>query len=259
MKLLLKFTLTLLLLAVSHVCFMQPVDTAVVYNYTKRPLDGHPELQSLIKSDKSRQFIAPLCLLSSGLLMLSNDLLDRHDVKTFVSKEFRGYHHNMDNYLQYSPIAAAYLIDLVGYRSKNTFIEKSIILAEAELMMLAVVTGLKQVTHVLRPDGSDYLSFPSGHTAQAFVAASFLAHEYGKKSPWIAVTGYTVATVTGCMRIMNNKHWFSDVLFGAGIGILCTNIAYMTHRYEWTKYRAKLALVPVVGDSSYGASMYFTF
>jgi len=204
-------------------------------------------------------FIAPVCLISAGLLMISNDLLDRGNVKTFFTKEFRGFHYKMDNYLQYAPIAAVYLINFTGYKSKNSFMERSIILAEAELMMLAMVTGLKQVTHVLRPDGSDYLSFPSGHTAQAFVAATFLSREYWEKSPWIAVTGYTVAGVTGCMRMMNNKHWISDVLVGAGLGILSTNLAYMTHRYEWTKYRAKLALIPSVGSDIYGASVFLSF
>ena len=204
-------------------------------------------------------FIAPVCLMSAGLLMFSNDFFDRHDMKKIIRTEFHGYQHNMDNYLQFSPIAAAYLLDFAGYTSKNSFMEKSIILLESELMMLAVVEGLKQVTHVLRPDGSDYESFPSGHTAQAFVAATFLAREYWDKSPWIAVTGYSVAGVTGCMRMMNNKHWISDVLFGAGVGILCTNLAYLTHRFQWTKYKSKLALIPTVGDNSYGASAYLQF
>ena len=39
-------------------------------------------------------------------------------------------------------------------------------------------------------------------------------------SPWYAVGGYAVATFTGVMRVLNNRHWISDVLSGAGIGIL---------------------------------------
>lgn len=77
-----------------------------------------------------------------------------------------------------------------------------------------------------RPDGSSRTSFPSGHTATAFMTATMLRHEYGHLSPWIGIGGYTVATGTGLMRMANNKHWLSDVLTGAGIGILSTEVGY---------------------------------
>ena len=69
-------------------------------------------------------------------------------------------------------------------------------------------------------------SFPSGHTATAFMTATMFNKEYGHKSPWIGVGAYSMATVTGLMRMANNKHWLSDVLTGAGIGILSTEIGY---------------------------------
>ena len=78
----------------------------------------------------------------------------------------------------------------------------------------------------MRPDGSDNHSFPSGHTATAFMTATMLNKEYGYKSPWIGVGAYSVATATGLMRMANNKHWLSDVLVGAGIGIMATEFGY---------------------------------
>lgn len=51
-----------------------------------------------------------------------------------------------------------------------------------------------------------------------------LAKEYGHKSPWVGIGAYSVAT--GLMRMANNKHWLSDVLAGAGIGILSTELGY---------------------------------
>ena len=92
--------------------------------------------------------------------------------------------------------------------------------------MATAVNTLKQTTHVERPDGSDRHSFPSGHTATAFMTATLLAKEYGKRSPWIGFGAYTTASATGLMRMANNKHWLSDVLTGAGIGILSTEIGY---------------------------------
>lgn len=75
-----------------------------------------------------------------------------------------------------------------------------------------------------RPDGSNNKSFPSGHTATAFMAATMLHKEYGGRSPWYSIAGYSMATVTGVSRMLNNKHWLSDVLVGAGIGILGVSV-----------------------------------
>ncbi|MDR1595298.1 MAG: phosphatase PAP2 family protein, partial [Prevotellaceae bacterium] len=80
-----------------------------------------------------------------------------------------------------------------------------------------------------RPDGSDRFSFPSGHTATAFVAAEFLHQEYGDKSVWISIGGYGMASLIGVARVYNNKHWVSDIVAGAGIGILSTKIVYWTY------------------------------
>lgn len=89
-----------------------------------------------------------------------------------------------------------------------------------------MVNTLKQTTNVERPDGSNKHSFPSGHTATAFMTATMFTKEYGHKSPWVGVGAYSVATATGLMRMANNKHWLSDVLTGAGIGILSTEVGY---------------------------------
>lgn len=92
--------------------------------------------------------------------------------------------------------------------------------------MAGIVGTLKNTTNVTRPDGSDNKSFPSGHTATAFMTATMLTKEYGGVSPWIGVGAYSVAAATGLMRVANNKHWLSDVLTGAGVGILATEAGY---------------------------------
>ena len=96
----------------------------------------------------------------------------------------------------------------------------------ASLMAIAVNT-LKHTVKVMRPDGSNRHSFPSGHSATAFMTATMLHKEYGMtRSPWYSIGAYTAATLTGLSRQMNNKHWLSDVLVGAGIGILSTEVGY---------------------------------
>jgi membrane-associated phospholipid phosphatase len=95
------------------------------------------------------------------------------------------------------------------------------------------VFGLKSISGVTRPDGSDNQSFPSGHTAQAFLAASIVHAEFRDKSQWYGVGAYGIATSVAALRMLNNKHWQSDVVAGAGFGILSAHLAYLSHRNRW--------------------------
>jgi hypothetical protein len=99
--------------------------------------------------------------------------------------------------------------------------------AFSALIMAGVVNTIKHTVKEQRPDGSNYHSFPSGHSATAFMGATMLHYEYGlTRSPWYSVAGYTLATATGISRIVNNKHWLSDVMVGAGIGIMSAEVGY---------------------------------
>ena len=94
-------------------------------------------------------------------------------------------------------------------------------------IMAILVNSIKYTASEMRPDGSTRNSWPSGHTATAFVGATILHKEYGlTRSPWYSVAGYGVATATGVMRVLNNRHWVSDVLSGAGIGMISGELAY---------------------------------
>jgi membrane-associated phospholipid phosphatase len=114
-------------------------------------------------------------------------------------------------------------------------------LAQSEILMIAMVRPLKYFTHETRPDGGPH-SFPSGHTAQAFMAATWLHKEYGHKSVWYSIAGYTMATAVGTCRMMSNRHWASDVLVGAGIGVLSTNMVYLFHKHR--KHDVNIAAAP---------------
>jgi hypothetical protein len=74
-------------------------------------------------------------------------------------------------------------------------------------------------------------SFPSGHTTAVFAAATVYAMEY-KHHPWIPVASYTFATLVGLSRLTENKHWPTDVLVGAAIGMLSgRQVVNNYHRY----------------------------
>ena len=136
------------------------------------------------------------------------------------------YHCPVDDYLQYAPGVAAIIMKACGVQNRSSWGRMLVSDAFSVVIMAALVNGVKYSVGTLRPDGSTYNSFPSGHTATAFTAAHILHKEYGELSPWISVGGYTVATFVGVSRILNNRHWISDVLAGAGIGILSTELGY---------------------------------
>ena len=133
----------------------------------------------------------------------------------------------IDDYAQYFGPAMVVGLKLGGYEGRSDWPRLLSSAAMSYAIMAAFVNGIKYTVKEMRPDGSTANSWPSGHTATAFVGASLLHKEYGlTRSPWWSVAGYGVATATGVMRVLNNRHWISDVMSGAGIGILSTELGY---------------------------------
>lgn len=133
----------------------------------------------------------------------------------------------IDNYTQLMPYLPVVGLKALGYDGRSSWdrLATSALLSNA--VMALAVNATKYSVKEMRPDNSSANSFPSGHTATAFVAATVLHKEYGlTRSPWFSVGGYAVAMGTGFMRVLNNRHWISDVMAGAGIGILSTELGY---------------------------------
>ena len=138
----------------------------------------------------------------------------------------RSFHHDYDDYLQYAPAALLVGMKVCGVESRSSWGRMLVSDAFSAGLMAAAVNSLKYSFRVMRPDGSTRNSFPSGHTATAFMTATMLHKEYGHRSPWYSIGGYTLATLTGVTRQLNNRHWMSDIMVGAGIGILATELGY---------------------------------
>jgi membrane-associated phospholipid phosphatase len=159
------------------------------------------------------------------------------DALTDVNENFKNaiwnkYPHNtvtIDNYLQWVPAVAVYCLNFAGIQGEHNFLDRSMIYALSNLIMGVSVYAVKNISHEQRPDESDYLSFPSGHSAEAFLSAEFLMQEYKNVSLWYGIGGYAVATSVAYLRMYNNKHWFSDVVAGAGFGILSTRLSYILY------------------------------
>ncbi|MBR4828916.1 MAG: phosphatase PAP2 family protein [Muribaculaceae bacterium] len=137
------------------------------------------------------------------------------------------FHTEIDNYTQFSGIALTAGLKMAGVEGRSSWPRLFASSLASYAVMATFVNSIKYTASEMRPDGSTRNSWPSGHTATAFVGATILHKEYGlTRSPWYSIAGYSVATATGVMRVLNNRHWVSDVLSSAGIGILSTELAY---------------------------------
>lgn len=146
-----------------------------------------------------------------------------NDLRNAYVPNFR---HKYDDYLQYAPAALMLGLKVGGVKSYSSWGRMLTADAFSVAIMATLVNGIKYTAKSQRPNSGSHNSFPSGHTATAFMAATMLHKEYGMRSPWYSVAGYTIATATAYSRLLNNRHWISDVLAGAGIGILSTELGY---------------------------------
>ena len=169
-------------------------------------------------------------LFLSGLIAKSEKTAFRQDYNnpnTKIRLIKTNFHNEIDNYTQYVPLALTIGLKIAGVESRSDWPRFWASSAASAAIMAGLVNGIKYTTSEMRPDGSTRNSWPSGHTATAFLAATILHKEYGlTRSPWYSVGAYTLATATGVMRVLNNRHWISDVLSGAGIGILSVELGY---------------------------------
>ena len=180
-----------------------------------------------------KPFILPGALITYGALSLFVKPLQNldHSVQHQIITNHPDFSTHADNYLWMVPTAAVYGLNLAGLHGKNNYRDLTMIVLISNGIMETSNIITKKSVHQLRPDGSDYESFPSGHTASAFAAAEYLYQEYKHVSPWIGVGGYAIAGATGVLRLYNNQHYLGDVLAGAGLGILSTKITYLVYPY----------------------------
>lgn len=212
-----------------------------------------------------KALIIPASLIGYGTLSLYNNKLTngdasiRNNINSDNEKTFP-----LDEGTQSLAFLSVYGLNLFGVKGKNNFKDRSIVLATAYLIMGSSVTVLKRTTHRQRPNQTGFTSFPSGHTATAFMGAEFLYQEYKDVSPWYGVSGYFIAAGTGYLRMYNNKHWFSDVVAAAGIGILSTKIAYWVQPFfkdlfSKKQTATKTAVVPYYNKNEMGLAMSMSF
>ena len=212
-----------------------------------------------------KKLIIPTVFIGFGVVSLSSDALKNLNSSTkYEIGEHQPKHITLDNYTQYLPAAMVYGYNLAGIKGKHNLKERTIIYGTSQLISAAFVLPLKHLVKEERPDGTNHLSFPSGHTTTAFSSAHFLFREYEDENIWLAISGYPIAIFTGVYRTLNDKHWVGDVVAGAGFGILSTELAYwlfpMVNKLFNKKESKNITLIyPVLEPKNLGAGFVLNF
>jgi len=97
----------------------------------------------------------------------------------------------------------------------NKYSELGFDLIRAQILSQSIVHGMKYTIRRDRPTG-ECCAFPSGHAASAFAAASVLERHFGYRASWPALAA---ATYVATSRLVDNRHFMSDVAFGAALGM----------------------------------------
>ncbi len=203
-----------------------------------------------------KPFIAPVILVASGTAFHFSDA--KHDLNDWIGEKF-SYSGNADDYLRFAPLAAVYGLNALGIKGKNNFGNVTAIAVKSFLLNDMLTYTLKRSVDSERPNGDPH-SFPSGHTSVVFAMAQIVHHEFGGQSIWYSVGAYSSAATVGFMRMAKGAHWASDVMVGAGIGMLATELVYLTHQYKWDWGHVKnFDIFPFSFGQQKGLTLVYTF
>lgn len=227
-------------------------DSLLVSNVYPHTLDGN--------KITGKQLIVPTMLVALGVYGTIDKTINEKVQKQTV--KWRGDTF-IDDLLPVAIPASVYVLNWCGVQGRHNFVDRSVIAGTAFILSAGSTFLIKNSIKTLRPDGDGRDAFPSMHTAVAFVGAEFMRQEFKDKSIWYGVAGYAMATTTGFLRIYNNRHWLSDVVTGAGIGILGTQVAYSIYPkirkiYEGT-WLDQTLIVPFGNNQGMGVSFSANF
>lgn len=172
-----------------------------------------------------RQLLLPSSLIFAGSWGVCNGFYRKvnRSVRDGMADLRGGHYFHADDYVQYLPIVSYVGLGVCGAPCRHSFKERLIVTATSYIALGAMTNGIKYSVKEKRPDSNARNSFPSGHTATAFMGAELVRTEYGRG---YGIGAYTVATGIAFLRLYNDRHWLNDVLAGAGVGILSARIGY---------------------------------
>lgn len=160
----------------------------------------------------------------------------RNPLNDTVSRVFRSFGEP-----QYTavPLGALYLY---GHFQGDGRARETALLGLESLVLSGVTTEIiKNLAHRDRPSsGKPYnvwhgpelslhdLSFPSGHSTEAFALATVIANEY-ENTKFVSPLAYGIASITALSRVHDNAHWLSDIFMGSAIGYFTAKAVLHRH------------------------------
>jgi hypothetical protein len=169
-----------------------------------------------------KDFIVPASLITLGALASHSGKY--RDILPVTRSNPRDRKTPVDDIAQMAVAPSLFIFDALG-EEKHHPIDQFFVTALSYGMMILPVRYIKDRYNSPRPYGGNH-SFPSGHTAIAFVGSHIIYKEFKDTSPWIACSGYAMGAFVAGSRVAHDKHWVSDVIAGAGIAMLFTELAY---------------------------------
>lgn len=157
---------------------------------------------------------------------------------------------------QFLPYAATLGLGEMGVSARHGRRDRILLTATTFLLVEGMTRGVKGRSWEVRPDGTDRHSFPSGHSARAFAGAELVRMEYGAE--W-GTAAYLAASGVALWRVRDNRHWWNDVIAGAGLGMLSARLAVWLLPFErrWLGFSPKsgvqVAFLPTYDLSSRAA------
>lgn len=269
--------LAALIILIVRPTFSQTDSTKISWSQDSIQTSNLPpaSLDEKYKTKFPRALIVPGLLIGYGLTTIKdNGLYSSYQAREDIQEFLGGAHSKIDDFLIFAPYAEFLGLTLAKIKCRNDLTNVSLLILKSQILMAGIVFPLKALTYQERPysyqDGLDgvplsereknknaFHSLPSGHTAQAFLAATVVHKEFRYKSPWYGIGAYAVASSVAIFRMINDRHWQSDVLVGAGIGILSTHVVYATHRFKWGK--PSVCFIPAFGKNQQGFALSYRF
>lgn len=217
---------------------------------------------SHLSAKRLERFILPAPFIATGIAIYGKP---GERFQQLRNNYFTNFSNHADEFLRFSPTVLLYSLKIAGVQSRSSWERLILTNAISGVLMVGSVQGLKMIIKEPRPDGSESNGFPSGHSALAFMSATMVHHEYGlTESPWYSIAAYSLASATAALRVLNNSHYMQDVIMGAGMGILSTELGYMISELIYSNRgilresrESSEHRVPVRGYSFMGASLEY--
>ncbi len=235
----------------TYCCFLLIVNNA----FAQKTANPRPKNSSL------KKMILPASLLTLGFIL--NKSKQEKDLNKSILKTVKtDFYTNADDYLVLTPGVIAIAANIAGIKAKNHWFDQGKNVFIAVTSTYLITTGLKQIFHKTRPDLSNNYAMPSGHSALSFAAATVLYEEYKDSNQTIAYSGFATSSAVVYLRMANNRHWISDTLVGAGIGIAVAKLVYLIEplkNFNPFKHTHGVTVFPTIHKNEFSISLSKTF